>query len=226
MNLLGIDTATEACTVALQQGGECIERVLPQRQHAEKIIELVDSVLSEANLDLADMDALVWGRGPGMFTGLRIGAGVVQGLAYAIDRPVVCVSSLAVLAQAQSAEHVIAAIDARMDQVYWAVYQRINDRVEIIGDERVDHPDTIHVDSAGPFVGTGSGWDQYHASLSAALNGKLEGWQANQAPQGKALMELGVAGFNAGEAVAAAQALPVYVRDSVAQKQSGKTSER
>ena len=219
MNFLAIDTATEACTIALQLDGHRYENVLPQRQHAERILEQVNSVLSDAGCTLGQMDAMIWGRGPGMFTGLRIGAGVVQGLAYAAGLPVVCVSTLAVLAQARPEPYVLAAIDARMGQVYWAAYRKDAEGTQPLGEERVADPGSILLDSDGPFVGTGSGWDQYSVELERALGPKAGGWARDQFPAGDALLDLGMAGFSAGRAVAAMDALPVYVRDSVAKKQ-------
>jgi len=220
MNLLAIDTATEACTVALQVDGRRVEQVVPGRQHAERLLEQVNGLLSQQNIALSDMDALVWGRGPGMFTGLRIGAGVVQGLAYAIDRPVVCVSSLAVLAQAQvhSAEKILAAIDARMGQVYWAAYRAGERGVDAMTEEQVSDPSMVGDKLEGSYVGTGSGWDQHHERLAASLGSRLDRWVPQQYPAGDALLSLGEKLFAEGKAVPAFEALPVYVRDDVARK--------
>jgi len=220
MNLLAIDTATEACTVALQVDGKRVEQVVPGRQHAERLLEQVNGLLSQQNITLSDMDALVWGRGPGMFTGLRIGAGVVQGLAYAIDRPVVCVSSLAVLAQAQidGAEKILAAIDARMGQVYWAAFRSGESGVDAITEEQVSDPSMVGEGLEGLYVGTGSGWDQYHERLAASLGSRLDRWFPQQYPTGDALLSLGEKLYAEGKAVPAFEALPVYVRDDVARK--------
>jgi len=224
MNLLAIDTATEACTVALQVDGKRVEQVVPGRQHAERLLEQVNGLLSQQNITLSDMDALVWGRGPGMFTGLRIGAGVVQGLAYAIDRPVVCVSSLAVLAQAQidGAEKILAAIDARMGQVYWAAFRSGESGVDAITEEQVSDPSMVGEGLEGLYVGTGSGWDQYHERLAASLGSRLDRWFPQQYPTGDALLSLGEKLYAEGKAVPAFEALPVYVRDDVARKSAGR----
>lgn len=221
MNLLAIDTSTEACTVALQIGSKRVEQVVLERQHAERLLEQINQLLSTEKIALPDMDALVWGRGPGMFTGLRIGAGIVQGLAYAVQRPVVCVSSLAVLAQAQrdSGQNILAAIDARMGQVYWAAYRPGEPGVQALTGERVGDPATVGDGlEQGPYIGTGSGWDQYHESLSASLGNRLERWLPRQYPSGEALLSLGEQLYRQGEAVKAFDALPVYVRDEVAKK--------
>ena len=220
MNLLAIDTSTEACTVALQVDGKRSEQVILGRQHAERLLGQVNELLLQQRIALSDIDALVWGRGPGMFTGLRIGAGVIQGLAYAIDRPVVCVSSLAILAQAQkdNAEKILAAIDARMGQVYWAAYRAGDSRAEALTDEQVSDPSGVGTGLEGLYVGTGSGWDQHHEKLAASLGTRLDRWMPEQYPAGEALLSLGEQLFGEGKAVPAFEALPVYVRDDVARK--------
>src|SRR5690554_5943555 len=127
MKLLAIDTATEACSVALLVDGQTFDRyaVIP-RLHARQVLPMVQQVLDEAGTALAAVDAIAFGQGPGAFTGLRIAAGVVQGLAFALDKPVLPVSSLAAIAQRvwreQQAGQVAVAIDARMDEVYWGCY--------------------------------------------------------------------------------------------------------
>jgi len=220
MNLLAIDTSTEACTVALQIDSRRSEKVVLERQHAERLLGQIGELLTEHKVALSDLDGLVWGRGPGMFTGLRIGAGVVQGLAYALDRPVVCVSSLAVLAQAQinNGENVLAAIDARMGQVYWAAYRPGDSGVEAISEEQVSDPLKVGGGLEGRYIGTGSGWDQYHEKLSNSLGARLDRWLPQQYPGGDALLTLGEVLYQQGKSVKAFEALPVYVRDDVAKK--------
>ncbi|HED40783.1 MAG TPA: tRNA (adenosine(37)-N6)-threonylcarbamoyltransferase complex dimerization subunit type 1 TsaB, partial [Chromatiales bacterium] len=143
MKLLAIDTATEACSAALSINGEISERYeIAPRQHATLILPMIDSLLSEAGITLAQMDAIAFGRGPGAFTGVRIGVGVVQGLAFSIERPVVPVSSLAAMAYGAMAKfnatNVLAGIDARMGEVYWGAYQRSSDGgMREVGEESV-----------------------------------------------------------------------------------------
>jgi tRNA threonylcarbamoyladenosine biosynthesis protein TsaB len=129
--LLGIDTSNGACSVALWLDGECSQRYqVAPRGHGLLLLPMVESLLAEAGIAAAQLDALVLGRGPGSFTGLRIATGVVQGLAFSLDRLVVPISSLAALAQgSQDAEgkpaaRVLTAFDARMGEVYWAAWQR------------------------------------------------------------------------------------------------------
>ena len=220
MKLIALDTATEVCTVALWLDGEVLEHSEPGAQHSERILPMVDALLAEAGLTLTQLDALAFGRGPGSFTGLRIGAGVAQGLAFGADLPVVPVSSLAVLAQGQDAVQVLAAFDARMQQVYWGAYVR-NEQgiVEVQGAEGVYAPQAIPVPDGAGWSGAGPGWDIYHAALQQHLGQRLAGWQQHCLPQARHLAALGVAGYQSGAAISAELALPVYVRDEVAVKQ-------
>jgi tRNA threonylcarbamoyladenosine biosynthesis protein TsaB len=122
--LLALDTATEACSVAVLHDGRVHSHyeVIP-RLHAQRLLPMIKQIMAEAGAPLSAIDAIAFGRGPGAFTGVRIAIGVVQGLAFGLDRPVLPVSNLAVLAQGayrlHGARQVAAAIDARMDEVYW-----------------------------------------------------------------------------------------------------------
>jgi tRNA threonylcarbamoyladenosine biosynthesis protein TsaB len=220
MKLLALDTATEVCTVALSLDGEVLERSEPGGQHAESILPMVDALLAEAGLVLTQLDALAFGRGPGSFTGLRIGAGVAQGLAFGADLPVVPVSSLAALAQGQDAAQVLAAFDARMQQVYWGAYMRnAQGMMQLQGNEGVFAPQAIPMPNGEGWVGAGPGWDAYHSALRQRLGRSLAVWQQHCLPHARHVAVLGVAGYLSGAAVAAEAALPVYVRDDVAVKQ-------
>ncbi|HKJ75724.1 MAG TPA: tRNA (adenosine(37)-N6)-threonylcarbamoyltransferase complex dimerization subunit type 1 TsaB, partial [Gammaproteobacteria bacterium] len=129
MRVLALDTATEACSVALWLDGSILERhEIAPRGHADRVLAMMEAVLAEAGVALRELDGLGFGRGPGAFTGVRIAAGVAQGAAFGADLPVVPVSTLATLArgvQAEgTAERVLAAIDARKGEVYWGAYGR------------------------------------------------------------------------------------------------------
>ena len=219
MKLLALDTATEVCSIALSLNGEVVELSEPGSQHAERLLPMVDALLAQTGIALTQLDALAFGRGPGSFTGLRIGAGVAQGLAFGADLPVVPVSSLAALAQGQNATHVLAAFDARMQQVYWGVYMRnAQGIVELRGEEGVFAPSDVPIPPGNGWTGAGPGWDAYHKALLQKLGKQLGGWQPQCWPQARHIAELGIAGYQSGMAVAAESALPVYVRDNVAVK--------
>jgi tRNA threonylcarbamoyladenosine biosynthesis protein TsaB len=150
---------------------------------------------------------------------LRIGTGVVQGLAFGAGLPVVPVSSLAALAQGQQAVYVLAALDARMSQVYWAAYERdVDGEVALVGSESVVAPAEVPLPQAHVWVGAGSGWDRYADVLAARLGSRLEHWRSGCNPRASDVARLAAVGFERGQAVTAEQALPVYIRDEVAHK--------
>lgn len=190
------------------------------QQHSQKILPMIDACLANAGLRVAALDAIAFGRGPGSFTGLRIGAAVVQGLAFGADVPVVPISSLAALAQDIDSPYVYAAFDARMAQVYCACYVRqANGLVAPVGDECVLAPDAVTVpDGAARWVGAGSGFDRYPGALKARLAAALIGVEAAAFPHARAVARLGAAAYATGMALPAEAALPVYVRDRVARK--------
>jgi tRNA threonylcarbamoyladenosine biosynthesis protein TsaB len=221
LKILALDTATEACSAAVWADGMVVERFATGNQHSGLILPMVQAVLAEAGLALAQLDAIAFGRGPGSFTGLRIGAGVAQGLAFGANLPVVPISSLAALAQGQEAPRVLAAFDARMGQVYFGAYVRnAQGLVEPAGVEQVIAPENIPLPEGMGWVGAGSGWDQYHALLSARLGARLARWERRVSPRARFVAELAVAAYRAGCTVAAEQAIPVYLRDEVAVKRS------
>ena len=219
MKLLALDTATEACSVAVAMDGEYHEHLEFGRRHSEGILVMVDAVLADAGLALTQLDAIAFGRGPGLFTGLRIGAGVAQGLAFATGLPVVPVSSLAALAQGADGERVLAAFDARMNQVYWAAFTRGADGLVVpVGDERVSDPAQVPLPSGRHWLGVGSGWDRYHEALCARLDTCVQKWCPDVWPHARDVAVLGAAALAAGGGVVPEQAVPVYIRDDVAVK--------
>src|SRR5687768_14495000 len=160
MRLLAIDTATERCSVALRLDDRFIERDSEQpRGHADLVLPMVESVLQEAGLKLAELDGIAYGRGPGAFTGVRIAVGVVQGLAFGAQLSTVGVSNLAAIAQqvAQPGDRVLVCMDARMEQVYWSsfVRKRGSDLVTPLAPERVDAPDAVADGDYSTLAGTG-----------------------------------------------------------------------
>lgn len=221
MKLLAIDTATEACSAALLIGETVITRYEePVRGHAERILPMVDAVLSEAGVSLEQLDAIAVGRGPGAFTGVRIAIGVAQGLAFGIDKPVLPVSDLAALAQRavgeHGARHVVACIDARMNEVYWGQFTRAADGLVVPSSmEQVSAPAAVALPTEPVWSGAGTGWSL--ASLSGRV-ADIAGVSilADLLPRAAELARLAARDFRLGKGVAAEMLQPVYLRDQVA----------
>lgn len=219
MKLLALDTSTENCSVAVFADGRLLERNESGNRHAERILSMVDALLAEAGLSLKQLDAIAFGRGPGSFTGLRIGAGVAQGLAFGAGLPVVPISSLAALSQGVDAPRVLAALDARMNQVYWGAFQRNPEGLmEPVGEECVADPDAVSLPEGHDWTGAGSGWDACHVALARRAGSRLRDWRPQQSPQARSMAELARAAVKAGQTVSPEQAVPVYLRDNVAAK--------
>ena len=225
MKILAIDTATEACSAALYMDGEITQqyRVAP-REHSHIILPMIDRLLTESDIRVADLDALAFGRGPGSFMGVRIAAGVTQGIAFAWDLPVVPVSTLAAIAQTANAEtgtaRVLAAIDARMNEVYWAAYTLSEQGLmHLAGEESVIAPELVVPPGEDGWTGAGTGWSAYGEILNARLGPAVLAAQLDQClPSAESIVKLAVAEYEAGRHVAASKAVPVYLRDNVAKK--------
>jgi len=219
LKLLAIDTATEACSAALHIDGVTTTKYeVAPRKHAELILTMIDELLAESSLSLRQLDALAFGRGPGAFTGVRIATGVVQGLALSTDCPVVPVSTLAALAQGAISEskQIACAIDARMGEVYWGLYQVNEDNImQLVGEETVCLPDAVHIPASDGWLGVGSGWETYANELQTRLAGSLSGFRLGDYPSAEAICTLAVYAYQGGEFVDAAEAQPVYLRDKV-----------
>lgn len=220
MNILALDTAAKACSVALQAGGHIIERIeAAPRRHAASLLPMAEACLAEAGLKLGDLDAVAFGRGPGSFTGLRIATGVTQGIAFGAGLPVVPVSNLAAGAAAALRLHcwrrVLVAYDARMGEVYAGWFRQGPDGLpEAIGAETLSRPEALAAPADGKgWYGAGSAFAAWPA-LAAQL--ELEAADANLEPQARDLLRIAAAALARGEAVAAEDALPVYLREQVA----------
>lgn len=226
--ILAIDTATEACSAALWMDGEVTERYeVAPRQHAKLILPMAQGLLADAGLALPQLDGVAFGRGPGSFTGLRIAAGVVQGLAFGADLPVLPVSTLATLAQGAVDDElggdILAGIDARMKQVYWGVYQAGDDGlVQLVGEEQVCDPEQVPAVSGDDWVGAGTAWEAYGQALWSRLGSVVREADGERLPRAAAMLSLADRLLEDGGAVAAENALPVYLRDQVVQRPGGK----
>ena len=222
MRLLAIDTSAEACSAALYLDGDVSERfaVAPQKQ-SELILPMMDGLLAEAGLRVADLDALAFGRGPGSFTGVRIATGVVQGAAFAADILVVPVSTLAALAQGHRREtghpRVLAALDARMNEVYWAACAPdASGTTRVIGEELIVPPGEVPLPDGGGWHGVGSGWAAYASVLATRLADRVTAVHGAAHCRAQDIARIAAVDLAAGRAVPAEQALPVYLRDRVA----------
>ncbi len=221
MKLMAIDASTEACSAALLLDDEVLERYeIAPRRHAELLLPMLESLFQEAGLGLAQMEVLAFGRGPGAFTGLRIAAGVAQGIALGASLPVVPVSSLAALAQGmyreQGVEQVLAGIDARMGEVYWGAYRLGGSGVMgVVGGECVCPPQAVPLPPPGDWTGAGTAWQSYGDQLAAHLGAQLAAYAGERFPRARDIALLGAQLYREGAAVSADQALPVYLRDNV-----------
>ncbi|MEW5056587.1 MAG: tRNA (adenosine(37)-N6)-threonylcarbamoyltransferase complex dimerization subunit type 1 TsaB [Cycloclasticus sp.] len=225
MKILAIETATEACSAALLIDGEVIERFqVAPREHGNLILPMVDELIQEAGLSLAQMDALAFGRGPGSFTGVRMATGVIQGLAFSADLPVAAVSTLAAVAQQVAAEAagktIYSALDARMGEVYWCEYRQHNGYVQAVSDERVIAPNKLQVESAGAAIGIGHGWDTYGEELRKRVQAEQLNLLPKALPRAREVALLALKMVESGQIVSAENALPVYLRDNVAKKKA------
>jgi tRNA threonylcarbamoyladenosine biosynthesis protein TsaB len=221
MNLLAIETATESVSVALAVSGEILERYQhAPRQHAELLLPWVESVLAEAGIGHSSIDAIAFSRGPGSFTSLRIGIGVVQGLAWASDCPVVPVSSLAAVAQTVvniGINSALVAIDARMTEVFTGMFE-VNENGVMVstGEERVCSPEDVQLPAGSGTYGVGIGFARYPAL--GVLAGQLAGVRADAWPKASAVLQLAQEWLATNEALPAEKAQPVYLRDNVASR--------
>ncbi|MCF7742196.1 tRNA (adenosine(37)-N6)-threonylcarbamoyltransferase complex dimerization subunit type 1 TsaB [Aeromonas veronii] len=224
LKILAVDTATEACSAALLVGDKLFSRwEEAPRDHTRKILPMVQAVLEDAGISLSDLDAIAFGRGPGSFTGVRIGISVAQGLAFGAGVPLIGISTLAAMAQGayrlDGAEQVLTAIDARMNEVYFGRYELIDGRMQLVGDEVVSEPAAL-VDVRGKLTGpvtcVGTGFETYGETLSG-LADELAVSQV-RFPAAEDMLPLARAAWLAGEAVPVEQATPVYLRDKVTWK--------
>lgn len=226
MKLLALDTSSEGCSAALLVDGEISERFeLAPRGHTRLLMPMVRKLLSEQRLVPADLDALAFACGPGSFTGVRIATGVVQGLAWGLDIPVVPVSSLKAVALGaietlSIVENggIAVAFDARMGEVYWGCFQCRAGLPVLLGEEQVCPPATVAIPE-GPnrWYGVGPGW-QFRSAMPPAIAGEPEQVDESLVVRASWVARLAAIDYQKGNAVPAEQAQPVYIRDEVAWK--------
>lgn len=238
MKILAIETATDACSAALlisnpQEDFESndktsVEFELAPRKHTQLILPQVERLLASAELTLQDLDAIAFGQGPGAFTGLRIAAGVTQGLALAADLPVIPISTLAAMAQQSyqqhKTDHVFVALDARINEVYWGKYEITSEkpgRVSLVGKEQVVLPQNIEPvdvhDKDVQWVGIGSGWSVYEDELRSIVSkDQLAEIYPTLSPSAEFIAQLATFEYKKGNVLPTEEAQPIYLRDKVA----------
>ncbi len=217
MKLLALDTSSEACSVALLQDDVIYHRhEIAPREHADGLLGRIDDLLQQADLRLEQLDAIAYGCGPGSFTGLRIAAAAVQGLAFAAGLRVIPISDLAILAQGawrrHGIRHVAVALDARMQEVYYGLYAL--DAAGLMQPqmpEGVYSPTQIAMPAAGSWHGVGDGWSAYAGELPA-----LAVMDAQARPDAQDLLTLAQAAWAEGQLITPQAALPVYLREEIA----------
>jgi len=219
VKILAIDTVTEGCSAALLIDGVVSEKFeVTPRGHTQRILPMVDQLLQKASVSLSELDALAFDRGPGSFTGLRITAGVVQGLAYGGGVPVIPVSSLAALALTQfeqtGEQNQLAAIDARMGEVYWGAYQMVDGVPRLQGEEAVLPPALLPI-LEGMWSGVGTGWGSYREALKERFSGHLLSVDGEALPRAGVIAQLALGDYRNGRLLPAEQAQPVYLRNQV-----------
>ena len=237
MRILAIDTATEGCSAALLIDQEIRAREIEEaeRTHAERILPMIDELLADAGTSLAQLDAIAFGRGPGSFTGVRLAASVTQGLAFGSGLGVVPVSDLRAVAQRAVAEEVARAgpsrplpavrvlvcNDARMHEVYWGCFEsKGGGLADAVGREHVGKPELVRVpEDWRSVIAAGRGFAAY-LELRSALADRLSAVSDHLLPRAREIAQLAAAEARDGRICAPEEAIPVYLRDDVAQPQS------
>ena len=235
LTLLALDTSTEACSVALLYNGEkTYLNELAQRTHAKRILPMVDEILTDSGLKLNQLDALAFGRGPGSFTGVRVGAAIAQGLALGTDLPVIPISNLTAMAQAAfelyQAENVATAIDARMNEVYFSQLVREKKCTDFgqffiwknLISEQVCSPEKALVQLANSTalniatstaLRVGTGWNAYAQFATKGLTGS-----DIELPDARYMLELARVEWLQQKTISALEIEPIYLRNEVTWK--------
>ena len=221
MKLLSIESSTETLSLALQtEAGVLTFDAVTGPAASQHILPEIHRLLNEAGVKLPQLDGIVYGMGPGAFTGVRVAVGVTQGLAFGADLPVAGISSLLAVAetvwQQTQAEKVLVCLDARMGEVYHAAYIRQDGQWLEVCPPVVCKPHEVPAVEGAGWLGAGSGWRVFAEALSAQYQGQLAGVAAEVMPSANAMLALALPVFAAGQGQAAHEAAPLYVRNRVA----------
>jgi len=229
LNILAFDTSTEYCSVALWRAGEVLVReVVAGQGHSELLLPMVDEILAEAGLALTQLDGIAFGSGPGSFTGLRIACGVAQGLALGADLPVLGICTLEALAEAAAVsaaqERVVAALDARMGEIYHAAYHRDDNAWQAVSAPSLCLPQDAPPLSGTGWVVCGNGFAVYAEQLQACYRAQIASiaapHQFPKTPHAREIASLAAPRFLQGLGTDAAEAAPLYIRNKVALKET------
>lgn len=227
LKILSLESSTEACSAALLYQDTIQERYqLAPRQHTHLMLQMLESLLEEAKLKPHDLDAIAFSRGPGSFTGSRISASIVQAIAFAVNIPVVPISSLQCLAQGAyrefQAKQILVAMDARMNEIYWASYCLDKEGIMVEYElEQLSDPQQFPGTALSHFIGVGSGWDQYRELLEPQFKeNQLQQCYPGRYPRAYDVALLAEQAYKKGQVVSAEKAVPVYLREKVASPNS------
>jgi len=217
---MAIDTSTDACSVALSVAGDVLSQIeVTPRLHARKLLPMISRLLSEADLSLDSLDAISFARGPGSFTGIRIAAGITQGLAFGAELPVIPVSTMAVMAlgaiEITGGDAALVSLDARMGQVYWAAYLATDAIPQLLGEEELQFPSAVELNGAMPAnahcVGVGSGW-QYQTDFPQSIVDYPKSIDIEFLPDARYMLPIAIAKWHSGTIEHPEAAIPVYLR--------------
>ena len=215
MRILAIETSTENCSVALYRAGEMLSHSeLAGQRHSEILLAMIERLMNDAGCEMAQLDAIAFGAGPGSFTGVRIAASVAQGLALGLGRPVTPVCTLEALAEASDQARVACALDARLDEVYFAAYERQGDNWLAVIEPCLSAIGELPMLPGEGWVGVGSGFAILEGELAHHL--QLSDTRPLRFPEAQAVAVLGARMLEQGGALDAAAAQPIYLRDKVA----------
>lgn len=220
LKILALDTSTEYCSIALLLDGEVLSReVLAERRHSELILPMLQRVLEETGLTLAQLDGIAFGAGPGSFTGLRIACGVTQGLAFGAELPVMGICTLEALAQEAGDGNVITALDARMNEIYHAVYTKSAEGWRTVSEPTLCFPQHAPLVPGCDWTGCGSGFSMYDKALLTRYDGSVSHFIGGLRPRARAIVQLAAPRFAKGLGIDPADAVPLYIRNKVALKE-------
>jgi tRNA threonylcarbamoyladenosine biosynthesis protein TsaB len=222
-NILALDTSTEACSCALSINGLVMEDfIISPRQHAQKILPMIHALMANHDLGFAGLDAIAFGRGPGSFTGLRIAAGVTQGLAFAAELPVIPVSTLAAIAmdvrQTRPSSHILSCLDARIDEIYWGVFGFDEDGTPVLLDEEVlCKPEDMKSAATANLVSISAGGNglQFRARFPGDIQSKIQDSMPELLPRAGCIAKIAAGLWSKNICISPDEINPVYLRDQV-----------